>query len=51
MPARSLGMTFGADADDALRQQIHNDPRPPLATHCDETLLDDLVAHRRHVTY
>ena len=27
--ARSLGMTFGADADDALRPQIGDDPRPP----------------------
>ena len=35
--ARSLGMSFSADADDALWQQIHNDTRPwrcIVTTHC-----------------
>ena len=26
---RSLGMTFGTDADAALRRQIPDNPRPP----------------------
>ena len=61
MPARSLGMTFGADADDALRQQIHNDPRPPwrriVTKHClttslptdDTSPIDD--AFWRHIAW
>ena len=51
---RSLGMIFGADANDALWRHIGDDPRPPwrriltthsLTTHCPLTAHYPLTTH------